>query len=221
MTEPVPFRSALALIAALALASCVTGQGERPQSSVYYDCQATATVPGGKVSVVRWLAADGSPNSTVVVWTPSVPDTAGLWFVARWDALAQDAVDFNRGLVMFDVKFDRGPPGSDRTRRLVLRARPVGPWDGYAFLEGRMKLSNGMRLSADWADVQAMAQGADQIYLLSLDRKGTVIAQRRLDKSMFEGFHADAERLLAETSAMAAEYQSRCHSSAEDANIVL
>lgn len=194
---------------------------ETPQNFAHYDCSASATVAGGEVRVVRWLAADGSLSSTVVLWMPGAPEAPGLTIVGRWEAHAMDIVDFNRGLVMFDQSFASADHQVSGGRRLELRTQPTPPWSGRALLEGRFQLSHGMRLSAEWADVQAMALGADRLFLLVKDRKGGVIAQQRLDKSLFEGFQPTAEGLLAETSRMATEFHTRCHSSAIDENIVL
>jgi hypothetical protein len=133
--------------------------------------------------------------------------------LGRWEAHPPEVVDFDRGLVMFDESF-AGVRHMERNYRLELRVRPSPPWSGHARFEGRFRLQNGVRLSADWADVRAMAQGADHLFLLMTDRNGAVITQHRVDRSLFDGFSGEAARLLLETSEMAREFQTRCQSTA-------
>ncbi len=186
-----------------------------------YECSARTTLDAGEIRVVRWLSAAGALSSTVVLWTPGVPANPGLIVSGRWQALAPASVDFGRGLAMFDWTVSNDPRRRRTSRyRLELRVRPGPPWEGYGVLEGRFPLSDGVRLSADWADVAAMARGAGRLSLVLKDRKGRVLSATALDRSAFEGFEPEAERLLARTAEMAGDFRTRCESTRTDDIII-
>lgn len=197
----------------LMLVSCATTRQNDPAMFAYWNCSAAATIDNGNVSVVRWLGPSGELSSTVVMWTPKLPEDTGLHVTGRWEAHPPAAIDFERGLVMFDQSFG-GPRRRERSQRLSisLRVRPDGPWDGHGRIEGTFPLDNGVRLNADWADVEAMARGADRLFLIVADRRGTTVSKQALQGAQFIGFRATAERMLDETAAMAREFTTRCQS---------
>lgn len=213
-------RASLTALALLALTACVAG-GKRPVTFADYSCDAAIVTERGRISVVRWLGRDGALSSTVVIWQPALPSGAdGLQIVGRWQALAPERLDFDRGLVMFDQDIGGGKPMKLARFRLELRTHPGPAWEGRARLEGKFPLRNGLRLSADWAEVAAMARGAGKLFLVLADRKGTTSSHRIIPASVFEGFASEAAKLLDQTSAMASEFRTRCQSTATNDIVV-
>jgi hypothetical protein len=176
-----------------------------------WDCRATATIDNGNVSVVRWLGPSGALSSTVVLWTPKLPENAKLHVTGRWEAHPPTIIDFDRGMVMFDQTVV-GSRQKKRRFTIELRVRPDGPWDGNGRIEGNFALQDGVRLSADWADVAAMARGADRLFLIVKDRGGTTVLTQALPGSLFTGFRTAAERMLEETATMARDFRTSCQS---------
>jgi hypothetical protein len=217
----------LAILAAcLALLSAATSQGRQPRMYADYQCWATSELAAGKLSVTRWLGPDGALSSTIVGWAPVLDASPDLTMMAHWEAHPPEVINLDHGLVMFDQKFDRSP-GSKMPRngrggyRLELRAQPGPSWDGYARLEGTTSLQGGVRLSADWADVAAMARGAGAVILVLKDRKGAVVSRQRLDRSLFEGFPEKAKELLETTAGMTKDFRVSCRDMRANGDIVL
>lgn len=198
------------LVACLALTSCAAARQDSPRMYADYECGATKTLVAGEIHVVRWLSSAGALSSTVVVWTPRMP--SGLLVTGGWQANPPAPVDFSRGLAMFDQTVGSSAKRGTPHYRLELRARAEPPWDGTGFLEGRFAMSDTVRLSADWADVAAMARGAGRLFLVVKDRKGAMLSAQAIDRSAFEGFESAAAKLLTETADMVANYRTRCES---------
>ena len=178
-----------------------------------WDCTASASLENGDARVVRWLGPDGVLSSTVVLWTPKLKAQPELRVLVRWQALPPDKIDLERGLVMFDQTVVGIPKGQTRPRYILeLRTRADGPWDGYGQISGDFVLADGVRLSADWADVKAMSRGADHLFLILKDRKGRTISIQALQPSMFVGIDTTIARMLEETAAMARKFRTRCQS---------
>ncbi|MDB5703560.1 MAG: hypothetical protein JWN66_676 [Sphingomonas bacterium] len=206
-------RLAILAVTALSLASCATSRRDVAAAAPGYDCSARRSVNGGELSVVRWLEGSGVTTSVVMMWHPRPPGLADVDIVARWEAHPSAEIDLNQGLIMFDRTVRAGTARmwkSSRQYRLTLRTRPRPPWEGRAVLAGDFQLQDGIRLSADWADVLAMSRGSERLFLVLTDRKGAVIDDRVLDRSVFEGFAPTAEAVLAETRAMAQAFRTRC-----------
>ncbi|WP_404334149.1 hypothetical protein AB2M62_12460 [Sphingomonas sp. MMS12-HWE2-04] len=129
----------------------------------------------------------------------------------RWEAHPPATVDFQRGLVMFDQTV-AGPASRQKKQRytIELRVRPDEPWEGSGRIEGNGTQQDGVRLSADWADVEAMARGAGRLFLIVKDRRGTTVSTLALQGSLFTDFKIAAERMLEETATMALDFRTRC-----------
>jgi hypothetical protein len=195
----------------LLLLSCSTMGQRDPTASVDWHCAAKTTINNGDVQVNRWLDSSGALSSTVVVWTPYSQAAPGLRVVGIWQALSPAKIDLDRGLAMFDWtdgSFEAQPKNTRYT--LELRVRPDGPWDGYGKIAGNFALHNGVRLSADWAEIKAMARGSDRLFLILKNRKDMAVSSHELQPTLFTGFEATVQSSLDESAAMAQNYRSRC-----------
>lgn len=191
--------------------SCATSGQQVPTASIDWLCVSKATINNGDVRVNRWLDSSGALSSTVVAWTPYSQAGPGLRVVGIWQALSPANIDLDRGLAMFDWTDRSFKRPSARARyTLELRVRPDGPWDGYGKIAGNFALHDGVRLSADWADVRAMARGSDRLFLVLKNRKGMAFSNYELPSTMFTGFDDTVQRLLDESAAMTQDFRSSC-----------
>jgi hypothetical protein len=130
-------------------------------------------------------------------------------------------VDFERGMVMFDQAVIAPPARQNKQGYTIeLRVRPDGPSGGSGRIEGNFALHDGVRLSADWADVEAMARGADRLFLIVKDRSGETVSSQLLQSSLFKGFRTAAEKLLEETATMTRDFGTRCRSTSSQDMII-
>ncbi len=193
------------------LLSCTTSAQHATMMFADWNCTTAATIDNGDVRVVRWLGPSGALSSTVVLWIPKLPADARLRIMGRWEAHPTAMIDLKRGLVMFDQTVVS--PGSRQRKpryTIELRVQPDGPWDGHGQITGNFELHDGVRLSADWADVEAMSRGADNLFLIVKDRKGRTISTQALQPSLFMGFNATVARMLEETATMSQDFRTRC-----------
>lgn len=175
------------LLFSLGLGSCVSVSSETARPVVQFQCRQTQMFENGEAWVTAWVTPDLETTSEVVLWIPKVNEDRRIYVIGRWEVRPPADIAWDRGLAMFDRRFD-WMTGPDRRRpgklTLELRANPEGPWEGYGALRGDMRLQAGVRLSADWADVSAMAQGAGTLYLIARER-GQVIDTIPLAPSNF------------------------------------
>jgi hypothetical protein len=133
--------------------------------------------------------------------------------VGRWEAHSPATIDFKRGLVMFDqTVVNLGSRQRKPRYTMELRVQRDGPWDGHGQIAGDFALDDGVRLSADWAVVEAMLRGADQLFLIVKDRRGRPISTQALQPTPFMGFNTTVAKMLEETATMARNFRTRCQS---------
>ncbi len=139
------------------------------------------------------------------MWTPNSPQAHAVRMTLRWEAHAPVALDWDRGLIMFDSeRLWRNLPTAKLPRKLTLelRVNREGPWEESAALRGTIALQYGVRLATDWADVKAMASGRAEIFLITKSR-GAVVDTVTLKRSDFELPLADIDAFRAKVRAQA------------------
>lgn len=205
------YRPSLLLAAVVWLASA-TGAGAQ-------DCgplQTSTAFPNGALVTSFVVAPDHRILSEVVLWIPSSQDARSVWMTGRWEAHAPATIDWRRGLAMLDSQRlwqskGKRPP---RGLTLELRVNSSAPWEGYGALRGNSRLQFGVRLSADWTDVRAMAEGSERLYLVTR-RKKAVMDTVQLSKADFAVPIADADAVLARDRAAAVAAVTRCEPNGE------
>lgn len=205
------------------LIGCASFQSEIERPIVLYSCSAKAELEHGRISTTRWIYSNKTHNDVVMVWYPFLGETKKLRTWVRWDAASSTEVDWKRGLFMADYRIPRRNKKSKAKRGLSmeLRVQSSEPWQGYAAVRGTQKLQDGVRLSADWSDVRAMAAGSEQLFLIVRDKKFNILDTIDLPKGAFAIPTEDIQRLVNRTKDMTKAPDIECEDYSDDSIIVI
>lgn len=207
----------------LLLGGCINMPHPAERQVVGFECRQERQFEKGLATVVAWVGPGGKTSSEVVVWTPSSHEAREADMTMRWEAHPPSSITWAKGLVMFDREIVQT---SYRNRRflkglsLELRAHGTPPWEGRGAIRDSISLQLGVRLSADWADVQAMSQGSKQLYLI-MRRKGEVIETLPLAQANFAVPTSDIDELLVQVRSAASDPEHNCHDFSQDTDIII
>lgn len=98
---------------------------------------------------------------------------------------------------------------------LELRVNPAAPWEGDAAFRDNNRLPNGVRLSADWADVEAMAHSRYKLFLITR-RKGKIVDTVSLPRASFILPINEFDAFLSSARADASRSEVKCPSATDE-----
>lgn len=206
------------IFVAVLLAGCAHAPPKVATIRTQYSCVFTREFADGSAQATIYVLNDGTIGNTGLSWMSSIPEARRVWMRIFFDTSPSAGADVTRGVVVFDreieIKDETGSAEYRNGERLVrptleIRVNGSPPWRGNGAIRDNFNFNTGVKLRADWADVQALARGNDQLYLVARN-EGQVVDIFPIPNAAFVIPENEIEALFSETLSASKQPEKYC-----------